>query len=113
MWVKGSENGDCVKAWLECNRTVNYEDKYLDATKEKFLANSPGWTSEMYDLAMDFYDPDKFIQTYDYGYGLSTFTADTLMPQLYEGIANEQFEDWVSVREQYYDIMDEEIKVYE
>ncbi|MBQ8825487.1 MAG: extracellular solute-binding protein [Oscillospiraceae bacterium] len=25
MWVKGSENGDVVKAWLNCNRLVNYE----------------------------------------------------------------------------------------
>lgn len=113
MWVKGSENGDCVKAWLDCNRTVYFEDTYKEATKQKYLANNAGWTSEMYDLTMDFYDSSKFTQKYDYGYGLSTFMADDLMSQLYEGIANELFEDWVQAREEYYSIVDEEIKVYE
>ena len=112
MWVKGSENADCVKAWLDCNRTVNFDEKYVEATKEKFLANNEGWTSEMYDIAMDFYDSEKFEQAYDYGYGLSTYMADTLMTVLYEGIANEQFESWVQAREEYYTIVDEEINVY-
>ena len=112
MWVKGSENADCVKAWFDCNRTVNYDEKYVEATKEKFLKNNDGWTSEMYDIAMNFYDPDQFVQAYDYGYGLSTDMSDTLMTVLYEGIANEQFEDWVQAREEYYSIVDEEIKVY-
>lgn len=112
MWVKGSENGDCVKAWLDCNRTVNYDEKYVEATKEKYLANNPGWTSEMYDIAMDFYDSEKFTQAYDYGYGLSTLMADDVMGVLYEGIANEQFESWVQAREEYYPIVDEEINVY-
>lgn len=112
MWVKGSENADCVKAWFDCNRTVNYDEKYTEATKEKFLKNNDGWTSEMYDIAMDFYDEDKFVQAYDYGYGLSTFMSDTLMTELYEGIANEKFESWVQAREEYYSIVDEEIAVY-
>ncbi|MCM1577524.1 MAG: hypothetical protein NC078_01830 [Ruminococcus sp.] len=112
MWVKGSDNADCVKAWLDCNRTVNYEDSYIEATKEKYLANNPYWTSEMYDIAMDFYDEDKFEQAYDYGYGLSTYMGDTLMGVLYEGIANEQFENWVQAREEYFPIIDEEIRVY-
>ncbi len=112
MWVKGSENGDCVKAWLDCNRTVNYNEKYTEATKEKYLANNDGWTSEMYDIAMDFYDKDKFIQAYDYGYGISTLMSDDLMNILYEGIANEQFEDWVQAREEYYGIVQEELDAY-
>ncbi|MGN0641748.1 MAG: ABC transporter substrate-binding protein [Huintestinicola sp.] len=112
MWVKGSENGDCVKAWFDCNRTVNFDEKYTEATKEKFLSNNEGWTSEMYDIAMNFYDDTKFTQAYDYGYGLSTYMSDTLMTVLYEGIANEQFEDWVQAREEYYDIVGEEIAVY-
>ena len=107
MWVKGSDNADCVKAWFDCNRTVNYEDTYIQAAKEKYLANNPGWTSEMYDLAMDFYDEDKFTQAYDYGYGLNTDMADIIMSTLYEGIVNEQFEDWVQAREEYYSIVQE------
>ncbi|MGN0667229.1 MAG: ABC transporter substrate-binding protein [Huintestinicola sp.] len=112
MWVKGSENGDCVKAWLDCNRTVNYDEKYTQATKDKFLQNNQGWTSEMYDLTMEFYDSSKFTQAYDYGYGISTYMSDELMTVLYEGLANEQFEDWVQAREEFYDIVSEEIKVY-
>ncbi|MCM1524245.1 MAG: ABC transporter substrate-binding protein [Ruminococcus sp.] len=112
MWVQGSDNADCVAAWLDCNRSVYYYDNYKEATKEKLLLNSPGWTSEMYDIAMDFYDSDKFVQAYDYGYGLSTFMGDDVMTLLYEGIANEQFESWVQAREEYVGIVDEEIKVY-
>ncbi|MGN1090108.1 MAG: ABC transporter substrate-binding protein [Huintestinicola sp.] len=112
MWVRGSENGDCVKAWLDCNRTVNFEDTYVEATKQKFLANNEGWTSEMYDLAMDFYDDSKFTQAYDYGYGLSTYMSDEVMNLLYQGIADEQFESWVVAREELYSIVDEEVNAY-
>lgn len=112
MWVKGSENGDCVKAWFDCNRTVNYEEKYLETAKEKYLANHPGWSSEMYDVVMDLHDGDKFVQSYDYGYGLSTLMSDTVMGDLYQGIADEKFENWVQEREEYYSIVDEEINVY-
>ena len=113
MWVKGSENGDVVKAWFDCNRLVNYDSQYTEVTKEKFLANNPGWTSEMYDIAMDFYDSDKFVQAYDYGYGLSTTMGDEVMTVLYEGIANEVSENWVQTREAYMSIVDEEIAAYD
>lgn len=112
MWVKGSENGDVVKAWLDCNRLVNYDEKYKEITKEKFLTNNSGWTSEMYDIAMDFYDSDKFTQAYDYGYGLSTYMGDEVMSILYEGIVNELSENWIQTRETYSSIIDEEIAVY-
>lgn len=112
MWVKGSENGDVVKAWLDCNRLVNYDEKYKEITKEKFLTNNSGWTSEMYDVAMDFYDSDKFTQAYDYGYGLSTYMGDEVMSILYEGIVNELSENWIQTRETYSSIIDEEIAAY-
>lgn len=112
MWVKGSENGDVVKAWLNCNRLVNYEEKYTEVTKQKFLENNAGWTSEMYDVLMDFYDSDKFTQAYDYGYGLSTLMGDEVMPILYEGIANEISESWIQTRDSYAVIVDEEIAAY-
>ena len=113
MWVRGSENGDVVKAWLDCNRLVNYDSKYTETTKQKFLENNTGWTSEMYDIAMDFYDPEKFTMTYDYGYGLSTLMGDEVMSILYEGIANEQSENWVQTRDTYSTVVDEEIAVYD
>ncbi len=112
MWVKGSENGDVVKAWLDCNRLVNYDEKYKEITKEKFLTNNSGWTSEMYDIAMEFYDSDKFTQAYDYGYGLSTYMGDEVMSILYEGIVNELSENWIQTRETYSSIIDEEIAAY-
>ena len=112
MWVKGSENGDVVKAWLDCNRLVNYEEKYTEVTKQKFLENNAGWTSEMYDISMEFYDSDKFVQAYDYGYGLSTLMGDEVMGILYEGIANEISESWIQTRDSYAVIVDEEIAAY-
>lgn len=112
MWVKGSENGDVVKAWLDCNRLVNYEEKYTEVTKQKFLENSKGWTPEMYDVLMEFYDSDKFVQAYDYGYGLSSLMGDEVMPILYEGISNEQAENWIQIRDAYSIIVDEEIAAY-
>lgn len=112
MWVKGSDNADCVKAWFDCNRIVNYDESYKEATKEKFLLNNAGWTSEMYDIAMNFYDSSKFTQAYDYGYGLSTYMADEVMTYLYEGCVNEQYEDWVTAREEYSSIVQSEIDAY-
>lgn len=112
MWVKGSENADCVKAWFNVNRLVNYEDQYKDVTKQKFLANSTGWTEELYDLVMDFYDDSKFTFAYDYGYGLSQYMGDEVMGVLYEGIANEQYESWTQGRETFMNIVDSEIEVY-
>lgn len=66
----------------------------------------------MYDIAMDFYDDSKFTQAYDYGYGLSTLMADQVMTELYEGCANELWEDWISAREEYYPIVQSEIDAY-
>lgn len=112
MWVKGSTNADCVKAWFDVNRLVNYEDQYKEITKQKFLSNNAGWSEEMYDLVMTYYDDDKFKLAYDYGYGISQYMNAEVMPLLYEGIVNEQFESWVQAREQVMTIVDSEIAVY-
>lgn len=112
MWVKGSENADCVKAWFNVNRLVNYEDQYKEITKQKFLANSAGWSDEMYDLAMSFYDSSKFTFAYDYGYGISQYMGDEVMPVLYEGIANTKIENWTQGRESLMNIVDQELAVY-
>lgn len=112
MWVKGSENADCVKAWFNVNRLINYDEQYKDVTKQKFLANSTGWNEEMYDRVMDFYDSSKFTFAYDYGYGLSQYMGDEVMPLLYEGIANAQYESWSQGREQLMNIVDSEIADY-
>lgn len=112
MWVKGSDNADCVKAWFDVNRLVNYDEQYKETTKQKFLKNNVGWTSEMYDVAMDFYDDDKFAFAYDYGYGISQYMGDEVMPMLYQGLVDEQFESWITAREQVMNIVDSEIAVY-
>lgn len=113
MWVKGSENADCVKAWFNVNRLVNYDPQYTDVTKEKFLTNNDAWTPEMYDVVMSFYDDDKFTLAYDYGYGLSDYMNSEVMTLLYEGLVNEQFESWVQAREQVMNVVDQEIAVYQ
>lgn len=112
MWVKGSENADCVKAWFNVNRLVNYDPQYTEVTKEKFLTNNDAWTPEMYDVVMSFYDDDKFTLAYDYGYGLSDYMNSEVMTLLYEGIVNEQFESWVQAREQVMNVVDQEIAAY-
>lgn len=113
MWVKGSENADCVKAWFNVNRLVNYDPQYTEVTKEKFLTNNDAWTPEMYDIVMSFYDDDKFTLAYDYGYGLSDYMNSEVMTLLYEGIVNEQFESWVQAREQVMNVVDQEIAIYQ
>ncbi|MBP1561233.1 MAG: extracellular solute-binding protein [Oscillospiraceae bacterium] len=112
MWVKGSENADCVKAWFNVNRLVNYDEKYTEITKQKFLTNNTAWTSEMYDLVMSYYDDNKFKLAYDYGYGISEYMNSDIMTLLYEGIVNEQFESWVQAREEIMNIVDSEIAIY-
>lgn len=112
MWVKGSDNADCVKAWFNCNRLVNYDEQYKEITKQKFLTNSANWTGEMYDVVMSYYDDDKFPLAYDYGYGLSATMNSEVMGVLYEGIVNEQFESWTQGRELYMNIVDAEIAEY-
>lgn len=112
MWVKGSENADAVKVWFNINRMTNSEQQYIDITKEKFLANNPHWSSDVYDTVMSYCDEDKFKLAYDYGFGLSANMNSTVMSTLYEGIVNEQFESWAQAREQYMNIVDEEIAAY-
>ena len=109
MWVKGSENADCVKTWYNVNRLVNYDPQYTEVTKEKFLKNNQYWSSEMYDVAMDFFDPSKFTFAFDYGFGFDTDT-NAIMEELYYGIPRGDYESWVQLREQYTNIIDEKIK---
>ncbi len=114
MWVKGSQNDDVVKTWLDINRMVNYDPQYTQVTKDKFLKNNAGWTEETYDFVMGFNDDEKYIFAYDYGSGISpTMTGDNgVIRTLYDGIANEQFESWTQAREEYMNIVDEELAVY-
>ncbi len=113
MWVKGSENADCVKAWFNVNRLVNYDEQYKDITKQKFLTNNTNWTEENYDRVMDMYDDEAFKYSYDYGYGISEYMNTDVMSKLYEGVVNEQFESWIQAREEYMNIVDQEIAIYQ
>ena len=113
MWVKGSENADCVKVWYNINRLVNYDPQYTDINKQKHLANNPLWPEEIYDLVASFNDDDKFAFTFDYGYGLSDLMGDEVMPILYEGRVNQQWESWITAREEYMTIVDSSISDYQ
>lgn len=114
MWIKESENNDVVKAWLDVNRLVNYDPEYTDITKAKFLANSPNWTEETYDLVYSFNDDEKFPFNFEYGYGLSEeFAGDNgYVRQCYDGIANKYFETWTQGREEHKNIFDAGIEMY-
>ncbi len=119
MWVKGSEKADAVKIWLECCRKEYVEESYVEAAKAKFLENNESWTEEMYDLVMEFYDPDKFTQVFDYGYGISTMMSSTdsgngaIISDIYEGIANGVVENWAQMKDTYSGIIDEELAAYD
>ena len=112
MWVKGSKNADAVKAWFNVNRFVFYDDRCVQAEKEKFLKNYPNWSEEAYDVLLSCYDDDKLKFAYDYGYGLSDYMNSTVMPDLYEGIANDMFESWQQAKEEYSSIVASEIEAY-
>ncbi len=114
MWVKGSDKADAVKVWFEINRKVQSDEEYLKIKKEKFLTNNKAWTSELYDIVNSYSDDDKFTPAYDYGSGISeSMTGDSgYIRTLYECIVNEQYETWEQAREEYYNIIDSEIAVY-
>ena len=113
MWVKGSDNADVVKVWYDINRTINYDEKYLAIKKEKQLANNANWTEENYDMVMAFSDDSKFPLAYDYGYGLNSTMNNEVMGILYEGRVNEQWESWITAREEYSTIVDSAISDYQ
>lgn len=114
MWVKGSDNADCVKVWFDINRMVNSEEQYLKIKKEKYLANNTAWTSDMYDLVYSFSDDEKFIAPYEFGLGISeAMQGDSgYIRFLYECIYNEQYESWEQAREEYMNIIDSELAIY-
>ena len=118
MWVAGSEKADAVKIWLECCRKEYVEESYVETAKAKYLENNPNWTEEMYDLVMNFYDPEQFTQVFDYGYGISTVMSATdsgdgaIISNIYEGIANGVVENWAQCKDTYSDIIDQELAVY-
>lgn len=113
MWVKGSENADCVKAWYNVNRLVNYDPQYKDVTKQKFLANNAYWSDEIYDIVASYSDDDKFAFAFDYGYGLDDMMNSDYMSIFYEGRVNEQYESWITAREEFMMIVDSSIAAYQ
>ena len=114
MWVNGSDNGDCVKAWLDSNRLAFYDPQYKQATKDKFLKNAPSWTEEMYDTIAELDDDEKFIYAFDFGSGISdAMTGDEgYIRTLYECIGNGTYESWAQARDEYAGIIDAEIAAY-
>lgn len=111
MWVIGSDNADCVKAWLNVNRLVNYDPQYTDVVKEKYLKNHPYWTSEMYDVTMNFFDPKKFTFSFDHGFGFGP-DMDKIMEHLYYDVAKGKSESWVQLREEHKNEVDSQIAKY-
>lgn len=114
MWVKGSDNADCVKAWFDSCRLAFYDPQYADVTKEKYLKNHPTWTSEIYDTILELDNDEKFPYAFDYGSGISEAMTgdDGYIRTLYECISNGTYERWSQARDEFANMIDAEIAAY-
>lgn len=119
MWVKGSDNAAAVKCWFECERVATFDQEYQKTAKEKFLSDNPNWTEEMYDIYKEA-SSDKFVQIFDYGYGISqAISVDRdegrgPISDLYEGVTktdeNGQQFTYTQLKEKYSALIDSELK---
>ncbi len=82
MWVNGSTKDKAVKCWFECNRIAQTDEEYKAVDEQKFWANNPYWTQEMYDMYTEMKSPE-FKKAFDFGYGVSDTIANNAMDRLY------------------------------
>ncbi|MCH5193507.1 MAG: extracellular solute-binding protein [Oscillospiraceae bacterium] len=116
MWVKGSENGDVVKAWFDVNRIANSDPQYIELNKQKFLSNDDAshWTEDVYDTVLSFSDDSVIAYSFDYGVGISdVMTGDNgYVRTLYEIMIKDEDPNWTRSREEYYSIFDAELEPF-
>lgn len=121
MWVKGSTSKEAVKCWLECARVSALDPTYQKTEEEKFLADNPGWTSDMYAVYTEA-SSTKHNQVFDYGYGMSdVMSSDSassdgncVTRKLYEYVTKlsddgVQF-TWSSLKNSYKSTVESEVK---
>ena len=121
MWVKGSTAKEAVKCWFECSRVANFDENYQQTTKEKFLADNPGWDEEMYQVKLDA-SSSEYKPVFDFGYGISSILAqddsktgtNAPMSALYEDIfkldENGSQRTWSAMKNKYTGTIDSELK---
>lgn len=121
MWVKGSTAKEAVKCWFECSRVANFDENYQQTTKEKFLADNPGWDEEMYQVKVDA-SSSEYKPVFDFGYGISSILAqddsktgtNAPMSALYEDIfkldENGSQRTWSAMKNKYTGTIDSELK---
>ena len=121
MWIKGSTAKEAVKCWFECARVANFDEAYQQTTKEKFLADNPGWDEEMYQVKVDA-SSSEYKQVFDFGYGVSSTLAEddyktganAPMSALYEDIfkldENGSQRTWTAMKNMYNGTINSELK---
>lgn len=127
LWVQGSTKKEAMKCWLECCRVANSSDEYKQTTKDKFFANNPNWSEEMYQMAFEEVFSDKFIQLVDPGTGISaeisddssakTDTKQAINSYMYSGTTLSDYSSgaqytWTQIREKYSPTIDSELKKF-
>lgn len=126
MWVRGSTKKEAMKAWMECAKLVNTDEKYKEVDKEKFFTTNPNWTEQMYSVAFEETFSDKFVQVIDPGYGISTTlsnddaatnpTKEAVVAYMYTSVMKEDDNGsqytWTQLREQYSGTIDSELKTF-
>lgn len=123
MWVIGSEKKDAVKTFYECYRVAVTDSKYVQNTKEKWLADNPNWTEEDYDVIRSVADPNENLMIFDPSYGVSSLMGDdfggfmsgvNLTGWLYNGCTKPDEQGieytWTQLREKYTGTVDSELE---
>ena len=126
MWVKGSTKKEAMKIWMECAKLVNTNEEYKQTDKDKFFANNPYWTEEMYSVAYEEPFTDKFTQMIDPGYGISTALSDddaatnptkeAIVAYMYSSVMKTDEDGtqftWAQLRESYEPTIESELKTF-
>ncbi len=120
MWVNGSTSADALKMWYNCCRMAETDETYREVSKQKFFADNPYWTEEMYE-GMIASNSDEHLKIFDYAFGISTVMSDetagenrySVTKKLYEFVT--QYDEsgtqytWTQVRDTYLPVVETEL----
>lgn len=129
MFVKNSDKGDAVAAYIKCERLAAMIDEYQEASKEKALIpeyNAQGklksyLTEEQYDAVQEYKDPTNISPVFDFGFGMGSrmygdgdYTYETrgVMNNLTNALLNGEKDSWAVIRDEWSAVIDEVIEEY-
>lgn len=129
MFVRNSDKGDAVAAYIKCERLAAMIDEYKEASREKALIpeyNAQGklksyLTEEQYDAVQEYKDPSNITPVFDFGFGMGTrmysdgeYTYETrgVMNNLTNALLNGEKESWTVIRDEWTGVIDEVIDEY-